>query len=147
MTITFKQVDEQHVDVLFNGKKVGHIFSPAGSGSNVLNGIQVCGFEVAYDYWGCGVFGERKGDNVIAKRDIQLIYSEYDVVQPRHLNYNSDCLRCYNEPCTCQKNMVPDRELDVHHMLTFKNQAIAEMNVALQKEESTDNGSYPNGEK
>ena len=59
MKITFKQVDDQHMHIMSGEKKIGHIFSPAGTGETTPNAIQVCGFEDAYDLWGCGVFSEK----------------------------------------------------------------------------------------
>lgn len=60
--ITFKQIDERNIDILLDGKKVGHIFTPASS--MIDNSIQICGFDEAFDLWGCGIFGERLSDKI-----------------------------------------------------------------------------------
>ena len=93
--------------------EIGHIFTPAGSGEDTLNAIQICGFEEAYDLWGCGVYGEKIGNNVIAKKDIQLLFKDYINVRSNH--YNQECVRCYNYPCTCEigKKEGNDIEEDV----------------------------------
>lgn len=125
MKITFKQVNDQHIDIMSGDKKVGHIFSPGGTGEHVTNAIQVCGFEDAYDLWGCGLFSEKfeekkdrdprqieylknKGivpdkDYVIHsrnvhKKDIQLLFKDYD---NQGFSNGMYCPGCYNEPCTC----------------------------------------------
>lgn len=51
--------DNQEVLIKSSNKVIGRIFTPAGSGETTLNAIQVCGFEEAYDLWGCGVYGEK----------------------------------------------------------------------------------------
>lgn len=62
--ITFKLENEKQVIVLLDGNEVGRIFAPGDGGSNKdsspgsKNSIQVCGFEEAFDLWGCGVYGE-----------------------------------------------------------------------------------------
>lgn len=60
--ITFKQIDEQNIDILLDGKKVGHVSTPASSLHD--NSVQICGFDEAYDLWGCGIFGERLPDKI-----------------------------------------------------------------------------------
>lgn len=112
MKITFELVNEQYISIIADGKKVGHIFSPSGSGEDVTNAIQVCGFEEAFDLWGCGVFGEEtseevilksgtyKKSNYIMKKDIQLLFKAYDKANTRG-SMNWDC-KCYNKPCTCE---------------------------------------------
>jgi len=60
MKITFELMNEQFVNIVSDGKIIGHIFTPGGSGDNVTNAVQVCGFDEAFDFWGCGIFGENK---------------------------------------------------------------------------------------
>lgn len=109
MKITFELVNEQRVNIISEGKIIGHIFSPAGSGQNVSNAIQVCGFEEAFDLWGCGVFGEAKprvggiySSSSVMKKDIQLLFKDYTNSQVSDNVYISDCSYCYNKPCTCE---------------------------------------------
>jgi len=62
MKIEFEFKNKEKIDIIgIHGKVrklIGHIFTPSGSGEDTLNAIQVCGFEEAFDLWGCGVFGE-----------------------------------------------------------------------------------------
>ncbi|MEK6884553.1 MAG: hypothetical protein AABY22_33280 [Nanoarchaeota archaeon] len=60
MKITFKLLNDQKILIMNGYKEIGHIFTPASSGNDITNAIQVCGFEEAYDYWGCGIYGEEK---------------------------------------------------------------------------------------
>jgi len=53
-------------------KEVGHIITPSGSGRDTLNAIQICGFDEAFDLWGCGVFGNKETNNM--QKDIQLCW-------------------------------------------------------------------------
>ena len=97
MKITFKIASEGEVVILGDGEKVGHIFSPSGSGNDTMDAIQVCGFDNAFDYWGCGVFEDSKGKK---KKDIQLLFSK-DVRRAKNITYS--CAKCYNDPCTCEE--------------------------------------------
>lgn len=66
MKIRFKQITEKKVLIIGIDDKgeheIGHIFTPSGSGSDVENAIQVCGFTEAFDLWGCGLFKTPKAD-------------------------------------------------------------------------------------
>ena len=98
--ITFELKNEQLVNIVQDGKVVGRMFSPAGSGGNCVNAVQVCGFSEAYDLWGCGVLE--------ATKDIQLLF---DNVEMAGKDTNLDllkCLRCYRDPCQCE---TPDEPL------------------------------------
>lgn len=65
------------IDEKQNRKEIGRIFTPAGSGQRNVNAIQICGFDWAYDYWGCGVYGDKATGKM--KKDIQLIwFNNYD---------------------------------------------------------------------
>ena len=61
MDIKFKQIDDKHIDILNEGKIIGKIFTPSGTGEVEPNAIQVCGFDEVFDYWGCGIFDDGKG--------------------------------------------------------------------------------------
>jgi hypothetical protein len=71
MDIYFKQINDHEIDIVATApdgkgeRKIGHIFSPSGSGENITNAIQVCGFDEAFDLWGCGIFGERLPDELV----------------------------------------------------------------------------------
>lgn len=95
--ITFKQVDDQKVNILKDGELVGHIFSPSGSSNSTINGVQICGFSEAFDYWGCGIF---KGF-----KDIQLLF-DGKKLGGEHSDFSlKGCLRCYREPCQCENRI------------------------------------------
>ncbi len=65
------------IDIKGERKEIGHIFTPSGSGERNINAIQVCGFDEAFDLWGCGVYGNKKTQEM--KRDIQMIwFNNYD---------------------------------------------------------------------
>ena len=70
MRIKFKLTDEQHIEIIdsSNDNKIGQIFTPAGTGGEVESAIQVCGFDEAFDLWGCGIFCSKVGKK--AKKDM-----------------------------------------------------------------------------
>ena len=77
MRIEFEQKDKEHINIIGitdNGERseVGHIFTPSGSGETNLNAIQICGFDEAFDLWGCGVYGDAETKQM--KKDIQLCW-------------------------------------------------------------------------
>lgn len=82
--IKFKQTSAVHVDIIAiqddgTEKDIGHIFTPSGSSNDNLNAIQVCGFDEAFDLWGCGVYGDKSTGQM--KKDIQLCWhSAYDAM-------------------------------------------------------------------
>ncbi|MBR9682774.1 MAG: hypothetical protein GOV02_03800 [Candidatus Aenigmarchaeota archaeon] len=119
MKIEFELKDKETVSIVgidekTNEKKsIGQIFTPGGSGKMHKNAIQICGFEEAFDLWGCAVYGMPKyknddlvkhqnGDAVIEQvKDIQLKFNmETKLHHCRQLN--NVCLKCYNNPCTCE---------------------------------------------
>ncbi len=58
-------------------KEIGRIMTPAGSGSTNINAIQICGWDECFDLWGCGVYGDKRTNQM--KKDIQLIwFDNYD---------------------------------------------------------------------
>lgn len=137
MKITFKQVDEQHVNIMCGDNIIGQVFSPAQQGGNT---VQLCGFEEAYDLWGCGVFSEKKvtthkydkeqlerlkeiakNDSFfkdrttytkthnIRKRDIQFLFKDYKNNTGDDFHASGNCWTCYNKNCTCdQVNKKPN---------------------------------------
>lgn len=89
--ISFKLKTDTQVLILRDGWPIGHIFSPAGSGEDVANAIQVCGFSEAYSLWACGIY---KGF-----KDIQLLY---DKTKLRGEYEPNNCWCCFHNPCQCE---------------------------------------------
>lgn len=82
------------------------------------NAIQICGFDLAYELFGCGVIN---GEDKLHKKDIQLLFQprekdyEFDYRSNLECNscsrtfpFRSSCLRCFNskENCTCNELKV-----------------------------------------
>lgn len=94
--------------------EIGRIFTPAGSGNDFKDAVQVCGFVEAYDYWGCGVYGkpikqksytDKHGiihHPVLQVKDIQLLFDKNVRYHSVAALLDGLCVRCYNEPCTCE---------------------------------------------
>lgn len=119
MKIEFQQINKHKVLIIGvdeksgDSKIVGHIVTPSGSGNDYKNAIQICGFSEAFDLRGCGIYGkERKGEEEIGNpymmgKDISLMFEmEMQEVDrntfTRHMDFNKDCIRCFNKPCTCE---------------------------------------------
>jgi len=105
MKITFEMENEQKVLIKSNGKVIGHIFTPSSSGNSITNAIQICGFETAFDLWGCALFGKKGvNDKFFSKKDIQLLFHDY--VNEANLSERrkgiDNCWRCYSFPCVCE---------------------------------------------
>lgn len=123
------------IDVAGNRKEIGRIFAPAGSGETHINAIQICGFDHAFDFWGCGVYGDKATGQM--KKDIQLMwFNNYDKMDNKEMRrvkigekeytrecgakYTQDitkdrfsiaekdgtCGKCFNHPCTCEVNII-----------------------------------------
>ena len=92
MDIEFKFIDKQEIKIIGvdektkERKEIGRIFTPSGSGHDVKNAIQVCGFDEAFDFWGCGIYGDKKTQKM--KKDIQLQFSLYDKMNGEGKRYN-----------------------------------------------------------
>lgn len=147
--IEFKQISPTQVEIIGIGtatqdkdateveREIGCIFTPSGSSQDCVDCIQVCGFEEAFDLWGCGRYhvpscnssGEyirdKNGNRVFNyARDIQLKYNWETHGASLHQNKNGDwaknCHRCFNEPCTCEIKIAHEnpftvkREQDLH---------------------------------
>ncbi len=107
MKLTFKLKDKRHINIINeeDGRICGRIFTPSGTGEVIEDAIQVCGFEKIFDYWGCGVFGDGKGN---AKRDIQLWFrkdSQDDHQKIGDIISGNSCGRCFypKEKCKCKE--------------------------------------------
>jgi len=84
MNIKFELERDNKVLIKSSGKVIGHIFSPASSGGDVTNAIQVCGFDMAYDLWGCGIFGNN------LKIKVPLTEKELNYLKNEHLDKEHD---------------------------------------------------------
>ena len=137
MEIEFELQDKKTIKIFGitnNGerKEIGCILTPASSGENVLNAIQVCGISEVYDYWGCSRYSKNLDVNdallheiqrpeeeqpLIQTKDIQMIFSETNVKSKSFWSYWS-CDKCFNRNsrklgvvsslpsvgCPCEKN-------------------------------------------
>ena len=99
---------KNEVIILKDGKNVGRIFSPSGSGRDCIDGVQICGFSEAFDYWGCGVYGGFK--------DIQLLYSDKKLGGQKTTSV-IECIRCYRKPCQCE---VKETKFNCFKSRTYK---------------------------
>ena len=89
-----------------------------GTSEDCIDCIQVCGFEEAFDLWGCGHYqipkvtpwgeynkdknGKRQFDY---ERDIQLKFDWETHSAGDHDDngaWAKNCHKCFNEPCTCE---------------------------------------------
>ncbi len=110
MKITFKikkDTENKGVIILGDGEVIGNIHTPSGTGHDVDNAIQVCGFDDAFKYMGCGVFSNHAGE---PKRDIQLMFSS-DVVPKTNKFPSLDinhCSKCFypNKDCRCSDTKI-----------------------------------------
>jgi hypothetical protein len=147
--IEFKQVSPTEVEIIGIGtdsqaidapevrREIGCIFTPSGTSKDCLDCIQVCGFEEAFDLWGCGRYaypktnfsGEYQKDNNGKRlfdyaRDIQLKFNWENHPAHIHDGYNpgwvKNCHKCFNDPCTCENKasyenpFTVKREQDLH---------------------------------
>jgi len=117
-------------DEELNKKEIGCIFSPAGSGEYIVNGIQVCGFSEAYDYWGCARYKfpitdkekivkalEGNKNFLVQAKDIQLLF-DIETVQASGFDIDvNECVRCYNSPCTCDNKIDEQKDYDTDQLL------------------------------
>ena len=102
MNIKFKQMDEENIQILdaITGAVIGRIKTPAGTCGDKPTGIQICGFDSIYQYFGCGVHGDGKGN---AKKDIQLLFEPDS--RPEHIQFDMGqeiCMRCFYPYKNCQ---------------------------------------------
>jgi hypothetical protein len=100
MNIKFEQKNEQLIWILDadanTGQPIGHIFTPSGTMKDTPSAIQVCGFDRAFDLWGCGLFGNSDG---IMKQDIQLLFNKDSRL---HKSFNIEDAKCYCPKSLCQ---------------------------------------------
>ena len=110
-------------------KQIGRIFTPSSNtedrnidginNPNNPNAIQICGETKIYDYWGCGIYGKKEilidkdelNKSIITQlinrkvthyKDIQLQFT-FDTDRINGSVDLKDCIRCYNNPCTCRE--------------------------------------------
>lgn len=124
MEIKFKFIDEKHIDIIINEKIVGHIQTPAGTMENEPNAVQICGFDKLYDYMGCGIFGDGKGN---AKKDVQLWFngdSQHDYKVREGILNEKYCSRCFHKKEDCKCN---EFTADLKHEQIIKEEVIKDL--------------------
>ena len=118
--IEFELINKQEIKIYGYDEdlvkhEIGYIFTPASSGANIINAIQICGFREAYDYWGCARYQFPKiGDNrericnhldgkknpIVQAKDIQLLF-DIETIKTK-IKISNECWACFNNPCTCE---------------------------------------------
>ena len=80
MKIEFELKDKKHINIINkgDGRIIGRIFTPSGTGEKIKDAIQVCGFSRAFEYWGCGVIGDNEGKPL---QDIQLLFKDFKPIK------------------------------------------------------------------
>lgn len=122
MELKFKFVDEKDIKIIAVEneieKEVGCIFTPSGSSKNTKNAIQICGISEVFEFWGCSRYiqpinlnsppkriidalKDRK-EEFIQMKDIQVMFEFETIPSNRRIDFNKDCLKCFNNPCTCE---------------------------------------------
>ena len=111
----FKQVSKDDIQIMSDEhKEIGRIFTPSGSAKKDSCSIQVCGFDYAFDLWGCANYATRiknmLKDDIHAKKDIQLMFCKPSIKtkNPRISGFNimdaiNNCSKCYSMPCKCSE--------------------------------------------
>lgn len=96
MNIKFKQTNDTSIAILDadTDNQIGCIFTPSGTGRETPSAIQVCGFDRAFDLWGCGVFNDNKGNH---KQDIQLLFNKNSCTGGfDKFSLENGCMKCFN---------------------------------------------------
>lgn len=142
MEIYFELKSNQEILIKCKDKIIGSIFTPSSSGHNVSNAIQICGFDRAFELWGCAVFVDDKEKH---KQDIQLMFNE-NSQEAKYMTVsracNSDCIKCFNKfddvdagifkhkkyiigkKCTCDElTVVREKDLPAE-IITQKNKLV-----------------------
>ena len=121
MEIRFKQISGEAIQIIEKDTEhvIGHIFTPSGTSHDTPSSIQICGFDRAFDLWGCGIFHDGKGH---AKQDIQLLFnkdSNKEFTNPNH-TATDECFKCYNKKkeCQCDKLKVYNKKEIIVDSLT-----------------------------
>jgi hypothetical protein len=103
MEIRFKQISGEAIQIIEKDTEhiIGHIFTPSGTSHDTPSSIQICGFDRAFDLWGCGIFSDGKGH---AKQDIQLLFNKNSTksFNNRFGSASLECHKCYNKNKECQ---------------------------------------------
>ena len=89
------KIKTQYVKIMSGDKQIGKIKTPSGTTGDIPSAIQVCGFDRAFQLWGCGVFADKKTGK--QKQDIQLLYNENSEGVSGKFAIDSDCGRCFNK--------------------------------------------------
>ncbi len=74
--IEFELKDKKHINIINkrDGRIIGQIFTPSGTGEKIKDAIQVCGFSRAFEHWSCGIIGDNNGKPL---QDIQLLFKDF----------------------------------------------------------------------
>ena len=101
MEIRFKQISGEFIQILEKDTEhvIGNIFTPSGTGHDTPSSIQVCGFDRAFDLWGCAIFSDGEGH---PKQDIQLLFNKNSTKDSIKGHSKPDCDKCYYEKDKCQ---------------------------------------------
>ena len=129
MKLKFKLKDEKHINIINgeDGRIVGRIYTPSGTGEVIEDAIQICGFSRAFELWSCGRIGDEKGN---ALQDIQLLFKDFKSKTQQDMNgicfgtsnlsiINKDgCDRCFHwrdefGNCNCSELKVHRRYGDI----------------------------------
>ena len=115
MKIEFEFIRKEKVNIIgVEGKirkLIGHIFTPSGSGEDTLNAIQICGFEEAFDLWGCGIFGEEITEKrSYTKREINNIKRNRSLFKGKFGKVYGDMLKKGYEE---KKNKVMKKDIQL----------------------------------
>lgn len=107
MKLKFDLKDKKNINIINekDGRIVGRIFTPSGTGRDRPNSIQICGFSELFDFWSCGVFFDK---NKNPTKDVQLMFDEDSHFNPNAFSkYNmvKDCGRCFypKDKCKCDE--------------------------------------------
>lgn len=106
------KVRTKEVKIMNNGNQIGRIFTPSGTSKDVPNAIQVCGFDDAFEFMGCGVFGESIDDGKRPKKDIQLLFSENSAFGNVDYDFENSCNNCFydKKECKCYDLKVKNKK-------------------------------------
>jgi hypothetical protein len=121
MEIKFKFIDDKNINITCEDKIIGRIKTPSGTMGDEPNAIQVCGFDKVFDYMGCGIFGDGKGN---AKKDIQLLFnkdSEMDYKVGEMVLKDGCCYKCFYKKDNCKCN---EFKLNLKHEEIIKEEII-----------------------
>jgi len=129
MKLKFVLKDKKHINIINedDGRIVGRIFTPSGTGEKIEEAIQICGFSRAFELWGCAVMGDNDGKPL---QDIQLLFKDFKSKKGEDMRGigfgvsnipiidKNGCDRCFNwrdefGNCKCSELKVHRRYKDI----------------------------------